>query len=138
MRSLRARCLFGRHLDGRGRRGDRPHPCAQPVPPSRSELLNTAIQAHLREPNGFWFGFTTGARVIMYNKAMIKAEQLSTYEDLADPKWKGKLLVNSSTVTYNQSLVASMIAQHGVAETEKWARGIVATMARAPKAPTVI
>jgi iron(III) transport system substrate-binding protein len=98
-----------------------------------SDLLKAAIPAHLCEPNGYWFGFTTRARVIMYNKAMIKPEQLTTYEDLADPKWKGKLLVNSSTVTYNQSLVASMIAQHGVAETETWARGLVANMARAPK-----
>ncbi len=98
-----------------------------------SDALKAAIPANLREPNGYWFGFTTRARVIMYNKALIKPEQLSTYEDLADPKWKGKLLVNSSAVTYNQSLVAAMIAQHGIAETETWARGIVANMARAPK-----
>jgi iron(III) transport system substrate-binding protein len=99
----------------------------------KSEALEKAIPANLREPDGYWFGFTTRARVIMYNKALIKPEQLSTYEDLADPKWKGKLLVNSSNTTYNQSLVASMVAQHGVEETEKWARGIVANMARAPK-----
>ncbi|MFN4282764.1 MAG: Fe(3+) ABC transporter substrate-binding protein [Alphaproteobacteria bacterium] len=98
-----------------------------------SDALEKAIPANLREPEGYWFGFTTRARVIMYNKALIKPEQLSTYEDLADPKWKGKLLVNSSNTTYNQSLVASMVAQHGVEATEAWARGIVANMAREPK-----
>jgi iron(III) transport system substrate-binding protein len=100
---------------------------------AESPTLEAAIPANLREPNGHWFSFTMRARVIMYDKRKIKPEQLSTYEDLADPKWKGRILVNSSNVSYNQSLVASMVAQHGVEWTEAWAKGLVANMARPPK-----
>ncbi|HEY4135215.1 MAG TPA: Fe(3+) ABC transporter substrate-binding protein [Alphaproteobacteria bacterium] len=91
------------------------------------------IPPNLRSPEGHWFAFTMRARVVMYNKAKVKPEELSTYENLTDPKWKGRLLVNSSSVSYNQSLVAAMIARVGVEKTEDWARGIVANMARPPK-----
>lgn len=99
----------------------------------KSPALEKAIPENLRQPDGHWFSFTMRARVIMYDKTKVKPEQLSTYEDLADPKWKGRILVNSSNVSYNQSLVASMVAQHGAAWTETWARGLVANMARPPK-----
>jgi iron(III) transport system substrate-binding protein len=98
-----------------------------------SPTLEKAIPENLRDPQGHWFSFTMRARVIMYDKSKVDPKQLSTYEDLADPKWKGRILVNSSNVSYNQSLVASMIAHHGVEWTETWARGLVANMARPPK-----
>ena len=101
--------------------------------PTKSQALEQAVPAHLREPSGLWFGLTKRARVIIYNKAAVKPADLSTYEDLADPKWKGRLLIRSSTNVYNQSLAGSMLAAHGEKKTEEWARGIVANLARAPQ-----
>jgi iron(III) transport system substrate-binding protein len=101
--------------------------------PMKSDVVAKAVPAHLREPSGLWTGLTLRARVIMYAKDRVKPSQLSTYEALADPKWKGKILVRSSNHIYNQSLVASLIAAHGEAETNKWAKGIVANLARKPK-----
>ena len=73
------------------------------------------------------------ARVVIYNKDTVKPSDLSTYEDLADPKWKGRILIRSSTNVYNQSLLASIIAADGADKAEAWAQGIVANLARAPK-----
>jgi iron(III) transport system substrate-binding protein len=101
--------------------------------PVKSAALEKAIPPNLREPNGNWFGFTQRARVIMYHKDRVQPAQLSTYEDLADPKWKGKILIRSSSNAYNQSLVASLMQAHGAQHTEQWAKGIVANMARAPQ-----
>jgi iron(III) transport system substrate-binding protein len=99
----------------------------------KSPVLEAAIPANLREPDGNWFGFTQRARVIMYHKDRGNPSQLSTYEDLADPKWKGKILIRSSSNAYNQSLVASLIHVDGAEKAEAWAKGIVANMARPPK-----
>lgn len=99
----------------------------------KSPVLEKAIPENLREPDGNWFGFTQRARVIMYHKDRVNPSQLSTYEDLADPKWKGKILIRSSSNAYNQSLVASLIQVHGVQKTEEWAKAIVANMARPPQ-----
>lgn len=101
--------------------------------PVNSEAIRARVPAHLRDPDGNWFGFTTRARVIMYHKDRIRPEQLSTYEDLAAPKWKGRLLIRSSTNIYNQSLTGSILAARGEAATEAWARGIAANMARPPR-----
>lgn len=101
--------------------------------PIRNERLEAAIPAHLREPKGHWFGLSKRARILIFNPEFVKREELSTYEDLADPKWKGRLLVRSSTSVYNQSLVGSMLAAHGEKVTEDWAKGIVANMARKPQ-----
>jgi iron(III) transport system substrate-binding protein len=101
--------------------------------PVASEAIRARVPAHLRDPDGNWFGFTTRARVIMYHKDRIKPEQLSTYEDLADQKWKGKLLIRSSTNIYNQSLTGSVLAARGETATEAWARGIAANFARPPR-----
>ena len=101
--------------------------------PIRSETLEKAVPAALREPEGKWFGLSKRARVIVYAKDRVKPADLSTYEDLADPKWKGRLLIRSSTNVYNQSLVASLIAADGKEKAEAWARGIVANMARPPE-----
>jgi iron(III) transport system substrate-binding protein len=100
--------------------------------PVSSQVLTGKVPANLRHPDNLWFGFTKRARVIMYNKNTIEPTQLSTYEDLADPKWKGKLLIRSSSNIYNQSLVASMIEVHGEQKVEEWCQGIVNNFARSP------
>ncbi|MDP8922881.1 MAG: Fe(3+) ABC transporter substrate-binding protein [Chloroflexota bacterium] len=101
--------------------------------PVRSDVLEARIPANLREPEGHWFGFATRARVIAYAKDGVGPSNLSTYEALADPVWKGRLLVRSSSSVYNQSLVGSLIEANGVEATEQWARGIVENMARPPQ-----
>ena len=101
--------------------------------PVTSSVLTSAIPANLREQGGHWFGFTRRARVIMYNKDRIKPSELSTYEDLADPKWRGRIITRSSSHVYNQSLTGSILAKHQAQKTEEWARGLVANFARPPE-----
>ena len=100
--------------------------------PTQSAKLNQAIPAHLRDAGNQWFGLTYRARVLFYNPATVKAADLSSYEDLADPKWKGRICVRSSNSIYNQSLLASMIAAKGITAAEQWAQGLVANFARSP------
>ena len=97
-----------------------------------SSLLYSKISAGLRDPEGHWFGFAKRARVIMYNKARIKPSDLARYEDLANPKWKGKLVMRSSGNIYNQSLVAAMVAAIGEAKTESWIKALVANLVQKP------
>ncbi|MBP5997949.1 MAG: Fe(3+) ABC transporter substrate-binding protein [Azonexus sp.] len=99
--------------------------------PVKSKLLESRIPAHLRTDT--WFAFSTRARVIIYNRSAVKAEEVQTYEALADPQLKGKLCSRSGAHPYNLSLVSSLIARNGEAKTEVWARGVVANFARAPK-----
>jgi iron(III) transport system substrate-binding protein len=101
--------------------------------PVRSSVLEQRVPANLRHPDGLWFGLTKRARIVVYAKDRVKAGELARYEDLADARWRGKVLVRSSTHVYNQSLVASMIAAHGVEATEAWCRGLVANFARKPQ-----
>jgi iron(III) transport system substrate-binding protein len=98
-----------------------------------SEIVNRAVPEQYRDPENLWFGLSLRARPIMYAKDRVQASELSTYEDLAGDKWKGRLCIRSSDNIYNQSLVASMIASNGIEETEAWARGLVANMARPPQ-----
>ncbi|WP_298610756.1 Fe(3+) ABC transporter substrate-binding protein [uncultured Thiothrix sp.] len=98
-----------------------------------SETLKTAIPENLRDPENQWFGLTYRARPIFYVKEKIKPADLSTYADLADPKWKGKICVRSSDNIYNQSLLASMIKSQGTEATTKWAEGFVKNLARPPE-----
>ena len=92
------------------------------------------VPAHLRDPDGHWFGFSKRARVIMYNKATLSATDLpKNYEDLADPKWKGKIAIRSSGHIYNQSLVGSILAANGPEKTDAWARGVAANLSRPPR-----
>ncbi len=101
--------------------------------PVRSAGIDAIVPASLRDPDGLWTGIATRARVIVFAKDRVKPGELSTYEDLADPKWKGKVLVRSGTHIYNLSLTGAMIATHGEAKAEAWARGLVANFARPPK-----
>ena len=94
-----------------------------------SATLKANIPAHLRDPDGHWFGLSIRARTIVYNTNKVKPAELSTYEALADPKWKGRLCLRTSKKVYNQSLVAMMIARLGEEQTEKIARGWVANLA---------
>ncbi|MFT6963450.1 MAG: iron(III) transport system substrate-binding protein [Flammeovirgaceae bacterium] len=101
--------------------------------PVTSDLLTERVPAGLKDSENFWYGMTIRARLIAYSKDRVKPTQLSTMQDLTDPKWKGKVLVRQSNNIYNQSLLASMIMNDGEEEAKKWAEGIVANMARSPK-----
>ncbi|WAL62104.1 Fe(3+) ABC transporter substrate-binding protein [Thermocoleostomius sinensis] len=101
--------------------------------PVTSATLQEAVPENLRHPQGLWYGLSKRARVIMYDRTKVNPAELSTYEALADPKWRGQLLVRSSTHVYNQSLVGSILEANGPEATEEWARGIVANFARPPE-----
>lgn len=101
--------------------------------PVDSQALNTNIPENLRDNENYWFGLTKRARVIVYAKDRVNPSELSTYEDLANPKWKGKILVRGSDSIYNQSLLASFIEIMGEDNARKLAAGIVANMTRTPK-----
>ena len=98
-----------------------------------SDTLEKNIPAQYRDPEGVWYGLTVRSRVIYFAKDRVKASELSTYEDLADPKWKGRLCVRSSSNVYNQSLMASIIAHNGAEKAEAWAAGIKENLARKPQ-----
>ncbi|PHV11031.1 Fe(3+) ABC transporter substrate-binding protein [Chitinimonas sp. BJB300] len=100
--------------------------------PIKSTVLEANVPAHLRDPQGEWFGLSVRARTMFYNTEQVKPSQLSTYEDLADPKWKGKLCLRTSKKVYNQSLVGTMIARLGEPKTEQIVRGWVANLATDP------
>lgn len=102
--------------------------------PVRAKGLEDRIPRQLRHPDGLWFGFATRARVIVYNKDKVSAADApKRYEDLADPRWKGKVCMRSSSSVYNLSLMASLIHHLGEEKAEAWARGLVANFARDPK-----
>ena len=101
--------------------------------PVKSAVLDARIPASFREASGLWYGFSLRARLIAYNKAKVKPEELSTYESLADPKWKGRLCMRSSTNVYNLSLMGAMIDHLGAAKAEAWAKAVKANLAREPK-----
>lgn len=100
--------------------------------PIKSPVLEANVPRHLRDPDNEWFGLSVRARTIIYNPNKIKPSELSTYEDLANPKWKGRLCLRTSKKVYNQSLVAMMIYEYGEEKTEAMVRGWVANLATAP------
>ncbi len=99
--------------------------------PVKSKLLEERIPPNLRSPD--WFAFSIRARVIIANKDLVKPEEVQTYEDLANPRLKGKVCSRSGSHPYNISLMAALIAHLGEAKAEEWARGVVANFARTPK-----
>jgi iron(III) transport system substrate-binding protein len=101
--------------------------------PLDSDVLRQRVPAALRDLEGHWYGLSVRARVIFRDKDRVSEGAVQSYEDLADPKWKNRICIRSSSNIYNQSLVASMIAEHGVEKTEAWARDLVANMARPPQ-----
>lgn len=100
--------------------------------PVRSETLDRNVPANLRDPEGRWYGLSVRARTLVYNTGRIGPAELSTYEDLASPKWKGRLCLRTSKKVYNQSLVAGMISRLGEDETERVVRGWVSNLAAEP------
>jgi len=91
-----------------------------------SPELTSNIPVHLRDPEQRWFGLTVRARTIMYNTRKVTPAELSTYEALGDPKWKGRVCLRTSSYIYNQSMLATLIKRHGEARTEEVVRGWVA------------
>jgi iron(III) transport system substrate-binding protein len=100
--------------------------------PVRSANLEAAIPAHLRDPEGYWFGLAVRARTIAYSTARVKPAELSTYAALAEPRWKGKLCLRSGKSAYNQSLVAMFINDIGEEATERMVRGWITNLATEP------
>jgi iron(III) transport system substrate-binding protein len=101
--------------------------------PLESEILTQRIPAAYRDPDNQWFGLSLRSRVIMFDKSRVSADEITSYEDLADPKWKGEICIRSSGNIYNQSLLASLIEHLGEEATEAWAEGLVANLARRPQ-----
>ncbi len=101
--------------------------------PVKSKVLESRIPASYRDPEGEWFGFSARARLIAYNKTLVKPGEIRNYEDLADPKWKGKICVRSSSHPYQLSLMAGMVAHLGEAKAEEWIKGLASNLARDPK-----
>jgi iron(III) transport system substrate-binding protein len=100
--------------------------------PIDSAVLRENVPVELRDPDGHWYGLTKRARVLVYAKDRVRPEELSTYEALADARWRGRVLTRSSENVYNQSLLASLIAASGEDAALAWARGIARNLARPP------
>ncbi len=101
--------------------------------PLKSELLTKRIPAHFRDPNGNWFGFSSRARIIAYDRRKISPGDVARYEQLADPKWKGEICTRPSSHPYNLSLISSMILHLGENKAREWARGVATNLARPPR-----
>lgn len=100
--------------------------------PIGSDLLYSRVPSQWIDPDKQWIGLTVRARPLFYAKERVDPSDLTTYEALTDPKWRGRICIRSSGNIYNQSLVASMIEANGEAATEEWARGLVTNFARKP------
>jgi iron(III) transport system substrate-binding protein len=101
--------------------------------PVDSAVLRERLPANLRHPQGLWFGLSTRARIIIYDKAQGVPQGLANYADLANPAWKGAICMRSSSNIYNISLLSSIIAHKGAAEAESWTKGVVANFKQAPQ-----
>lgn len=101
--------------------------------PVSSPALEAAVPEHLRHPEGLWWGLAMRARIFVYATDRVRREEMSTYEDLADPRWRGRILVRSSSNIYNISWIGSLIAANGIETMENWCRGFVANFARPPQ-----
>lgn len=101
--------------------------------PIKSAVVEAAVPAAYRDPDGTWTALSIRGRPIMYSADRVKPADLSTYEDLASPKWKGKICVRSSSHIYNQSMLATMIESVGAEKAEAWAKGVGENLARKPQ-----
>ncbi len=101
------------------------------VQPVKSDIVNGNVPAQYRDPDGKWIGLTTRARVVYASKERVKQDAI-TYEELADPKWKGKICIRSGQHVYNVAMIASMIKQHGEDKAREWLQGVKANLARKP------
>ena len=100
-----------------------------------SDKINLIVPENLRGPNNEWIGIAKRARVVFYNPKKVSIDEINdlSYEDLSNPKWKGRIAIRSSNNMYNQSLVASLISNHGIDSTEIWAKGFTSNFARKPQ-----
>lgn len=98
-----------------------------------SEVLNTNVPEQYRDPEGHWFGLTTRARIVYASKDRVDPSEVTTYEDLADPKWKGRICTRSGTHPYNVALVSAMLHHHGEEETKAWLEAVKANLGRKPQ-----
>jgi len=98
-----------------------------------SPLLREVIPSHLRSEEDYWFGLSVRARVFVYAPDRVNPAELGSYQDLADPRWRKRVCIRSSSNIYNQSLVASMIANEGMEKTQAWLNDFVANFARPPQ-----
>ncbi len=101
--------------------------------PVESETLTANIPSDFRDPGNQWFGVTTRARLVYASKDRVADGEVTTYEDLADPKWKGRICTRSGTHSYTLALVSAMIEHHGEAATKTWLEGVKANLARKPQ-----
>ncbi len=101
--------------------------------PLNNDAIFARVPAQYRHPEGHWVGLSKRVRIVVYNKEMGLPDGLETYEDLADPAYRGMICVRSSSNIYNQSLLASIIAHHGAQKAEEWAAGVAANFARKPQ-----
>jgi iron(III) transport system substrate-binding protein len=99
--------------------------------PIKSDIIDKAVPAQYRDPEGHWAGVSMRARVIYASKDRVKQDAI-TYEELADPKWKGKICIRSGQHIYNNALISAMIAKHGEAKAEEWLKGLKANLAQKP------
>jgi iron(III) transport system substrate-binding protein len=99
--------------------------------PIKSEALDKIVPAQYRDSDGHWAGISMRARVIYASKDRVKQDAI-TYEELADPKWKGKICIRSGQHMYNNGLFAAYVAKHGEAKAEEWLRGVKANLAQKP------
>jgi iron(III) transport system substrate-binding protein len=97
-----------------------------------SDVIDTRIPPHLRDPDNMWFGVSQRARIIFYAKDRVENPP-RTYEELADPKWKDTICIRSGSNIYNLSLLAGLIDVHGEEAAREWAKGVLANMARPPQ-----
>ncbi|PIE44135.1 MAG: iron ABC transporter substrate-binding protein [Gammaproteobacteria bacterium] len=106
---------------------------ANVLQPVTSKTLENNIPSQYRDPENYWFGLTTRVRNIYASKDRVPEGAISRYEDLADPKWKGKICTRSGKHPYNVALIASMIAHHGEKDAQKWLKGVKHNLARKPQ-----
>lgn len=99
----------------------------------KSEKLQANIPAHLRSRDNTWFGLSKRARIIVTSKDRVKEGEVKNIEDLADPRWNGRICVRPGSHVYNRALLASVIAAHGTDQAEAWAEGLMANLARRPQ-----
>jgi len=101
--------------------------------PVESATLEANIPPQYRDPDGQWFGLTTRARIIVASKDRVKPGEISSYEELADPRWKGRICTRSAKNAYMVALTAAMMVHHGEARAQEWLRGVKANLARRPQ-----
>ncbi|KPP85682.1 MAG: iron(III) transport system substrate-binding protein [Rhodobacteraceae bacterium HLUCCO07] len=101
--------------------------------PVASDTLTENVPEQYRDPDGHWWGLTTRARIVYASKDRVEEGEVTTYEDLADPKWKDRICTRSGTHPYNVALVSAMLHHHGEEKTREWIEGVKANLARKPQ-----